>query len=381
MRILSIFTTFTNGGAEVLVANLSGAFAAAGHRSTVVALSAAASVGNDPATEAAMCERISAEGGEALELGDDARRRPVAGALALRRLVRRIQPDVIHAHTARALPLLWLARAPCPVVLTHHNSRLSFPPALFALFDRVADGYVAISHDCARLLRTRTRRPITRIVNAAGAGFLAPGPRDAIGDPITILAVGALSAQKNYSMLIEAANHLRHRCGARYRFRLQIAGDGALMPALRQHVAERRLGDVVELLGNRGDIAALMRGADIFVNSSHYEGMPIAMLEALQSALPVVATDVAGTRELILHRHNGLLARSDDDDALALALHELLTEPGIHRRFSAAALDTGRQYDLATCAGAHLRLYADLMQRRAYGPRATSAPRAALQKE
>ncbi|WNO54195.1 glycosyltransferase [Stakelama saccharophila] len=362
MRILSIFTSFTNGGAEILVSNLSGAFAQAGHRSTVAALSRAAAVGNDPATERAICERIAGEGGHPRILALRRRGNLPAGALAVRRLIAEERPDVIHAHTARALPMLWLAGARCPVVLTHHNSRLSFPPLLFRLFDRIVDRYVAISHDCERMFGGHANRPVTQIVNAAGAGFLATAGRTAPADPATILAVGALTEQKNYAMLIEAAAHLRHRCGARHRFHLRIAGDGALMASLRQRIAALQAGPFVELLGNRSDVADLMRGADIFVNSSHYEGMPIAMLEALQSALPVVATDVAGSRELITTGRNGLLARPDDPEALAVALFELLSQPDLYRRMSAAALDEGRRYDLGTCACAHLAMYRQLLR-------------------
>lgn len=375
MHILSIITSFTAGGAEVLVSNLSGAFVGAGHRSTVVALSSAAAIGNDADTEQAQRAKIAAEGGNARLLGISDRRNFVAGVRAMRRLLRAERPDVVHAHTARALPMLWLAGVRCPVVLTHHNSKLSFPPQMFALFDRIVGSYVAIGRDCARLLATHVRRPVVSIVNAAGAGFLATEGRKAVGRPATILAVGALTGQKNYPMLIDAAVRLRHRCGARQPFRLRIAGGGALMADLEARVAALNAGSYVELLGNRSDVAELMRDADLFVNASHYEGMPIAMLEALQSALPVVATDVAGTRELVANGHNGLLVRPGDAGALAAALGTLLSQPAIHARLSAAALETGRRYELGTCARAHLDLYGRL--RRGSAPGGSTARRAA----
>lgn len=74
MHILSIITSFTAGGAEVLVSNLSGAFVGAGHRSTVVALSSAAAIGNDADTEQAQRAKIAAEGGNARLLGISDRR-------------------------------------------------------------------------------------------------------------------------------------------------------------------------------------------------------------------------------------------------------------------------------------------------------------------
>lgn len=369
MRIVSIITSFTAGGAEMLVSNLSGAFVRTGHESVVVALSPAASIGNDPHMERTLVDKIAHEGGTATLLGIRDRRNLPAGIVAMRRLLRAHRPDVIHAHTARALPMLWLAGVRCPVVLTHHNSKLSFPSYAFALFDRIAGAYVAIGRDCADLLRAHVRRPIASIVNAVGAGFLAEAPRSGPASPATILAVGALTDQKNYPMLIDAAVRLRRRCGARQPFRLRIVGGGALMGELEHRIARHDAGDFIELLGSRSDVARLMGEADLFVNASHYEGMPIAMLEALQSALPVVATDVAGTRELIVHKGNGLLVRPHDPEALAAAMATLLSQPDAYRRMSAAALEKGRQYELGTCARAHLDLYGRLREGAVLGTR------------
>ena len=177
MRICSIITSFTSGGAEMLVCNLAEAFAQAGHQATILSLSDAGQVGNAPATEAAMRARLRDGGATALSLGLANRNNIVAGTLALRRALRAIRPDVIHAHTARALFPLALAMPGVPVVLTHHNSRLSFPPAAFHLFNQVVDGYVAISAECERMLQRHTRRPVRVIWNAANPRFQTSTPR------------------------------------------------------------------------------------------------------------------------------------------------------------------------------------------------------------
>ena len=109
MRICSIITSFTSGGAEMLVCNLAEAFAQAGHQAAILSLSDAGQVGNAPATEAAMRARLREGGATAFSLGLANRNNIVAGTLALRRALRAIRPDVIHAHTARALFPLALA--------------------------------------------------------------------------------------------------------------------------------------------------------------------------------------------------------------------------------------------------------------------------------
>src|SRR3546814_15610142 len=102
MRICSIITSFTSGGAEMLVCNLAEAFAQAGHQATVLSLSDAAQVGNAPDTEAAMMARVRADGATDLSLGLANRNNMPGGARALRRALRAIRPDVIQAHPARA---------------------------------------------------------------------------------------------------------------------------------------------------------------------------------------------------------------------------------------------------------------------------------------
>lgn len=311
MRICSIITSFTTGGAETLVCNMAGLFAAAGHQPAVAALCDAAELGNAPDTEARMMQDVEAEGGHALSLGLSRRRGLLAGARALRRVLQELRPDVVHAHTARAVLMLGLTGVRVPVVLTHHNSRLSFPPRLFGAFDRVVSAYVAISSECAEIARRHARRPIELIVNGASARFRAERPRAAPSRDAVIVAVGTVSEQKDYPTLIRAARPLEELLGQQDRTaRIRIVGGGALLPELQALVDAQEAGHLVELMGPRHDVPELLREADLFANSSIYEGMSVAMLEALSAALPVAATRVPGNVELVKHRVNGLLVPS-----------------------------------------------------------------------
>ncbi|EPR18909.1 glycosyl transferase [Sphingobium indicum IP26] len=361
MRICSIITSFTSGGAEMLVCNLAEAFAQAGHQATVLSLSDAAQVGNAPDTEAAMMARVRADGATALSLGLANRNNLPGGALALRRALRAIRPDVIHAHTARALFPLALAMPGVPVVLTHHNSRLSFPPSAFVLFDCIVDGYVAISDQCEAMLRDHARKPIRMILNAASARFQAGRPRDAAGRDPTILAVGTVSAQKDYPTLLRAARPLVEALAAQGRSaRIRIAGGGPEFGRLQVQAA----GEPVELLGACSGVDALMRQADLFVNCSLWEGFPIAMIEAAMSGLPIVATAVAGNREMVLPGVNGRLVPPSDPAALARAVVETLSDDSQYAALSRGALHAARRFSLESCAAAHLDLYRELTQSR-----------------
>src|SRR4029077_866876 len=103
---------------------------------------------------------------------------------------------------------------------------------------------------------------------------------------------------------------------------------------IRDLVAAEGLESHVQLLGVRTDVPDLLRSADLFVNSSHYEGMSVAMIEGLMAALPVVATDVPGNRELIRDGENGLLVPTSNPEALASGIAKVLLSSSLYERLS-----------------------------------------------
>ena len=126
----------------------------------------------------------------------------------------------------------------------------------------------------------------------------------------------------------------------------------------------------VQLLGVRTDVPDLLRSADLFVNSSHYEGMSVAMIEGLMAALPVVATDVPGNRELIRDGENGLLVPTANPDALASSMAKVLLSTSSYEQLSSGALISSKPYSIEECGRAHLQLYQEAL---ASGPRARQA--------
>lgn len=372
LKVWSILNSLTTGGAEMLVTNLHANFALQGATSTVVALCDASALGNSAETETRLAREIAARG-RFVSLGLDRRRRMLGGARALRRLLRRDRPDVIHAHTARALPMIALSGFRGPVLLTHHNSRLPFPPHMFRLFDRMVAHYVAISPETAEIYRRHARRPFTLIANAPAADFAVAAPRRATANPLRILSVGAISDQKNYPLLVETAYALRERLRQRPDCptpRFRIAGGGSDLAAMRALVRQRGLDDMVDFLGERDDVRALLADSDVFLNTSRYEGMSVAILEAFASALPVIATDVPGNRDLVEPFRNGLIA-PEKPQQIAAAILRVIDTPGLHERLSQGALATGRDYTIEAATARHIDLYAALLPQ----DRAGNAPK------
>jgi glycosyltransferase involved in cell wall biosynthesis len=99
----------------------------------------------------------------------------------------------------------------------------------------------------------------------------------------------------------------------------------------------------IRFLGYRGDVPALMRAADIFTLPSHREGMPRSVIEAMMSGLPVVGTNIRGTREEVIEGETGALVPVDDAPALAAAFGRLRRDPALRRSWG----DAGRARALA----------------------------------
>jgi glycosyltransferase involved in cell wall biosynthesis len=110
--------------------------------------------------------------------------------------------------------------------------------------------------------------------------------------------------------------------------------------------ARARLGPRLTLLGARGDVERVLRAADVFVLPSEFEGMPRTVAEAMMTGLPVVGTDIRGTREQVVEGETGLLVPPGDDGALAAALGRLVAERALRARMGAAGLARARaEYD------------------------------------
>ncbi|WP_162249640.1 glycosyltransferase family 4 protein [Altererythrobacter sp. Root672] len=341
----------------MLVSNLSAALAARGVTNRVIALCDAATLGNTIEMEAILAEQIRNGGSDFVSLRLSKKRGPLEGAAALRKLLASSVPDVIHCHTARAVAMVALSGFRGSVILTHHNTRLSFPGYLFRAFDLVVDRYVAISPELEAIYRSLTRRPITLIPNAAAREFDAGAPRTAAGKPCLILSVGTISDQKNYGLVLETAAAMRDSNPEFARPKFLIAGGGQGLDELRMRSQDMGLFEDVEFLGERSDVRHLMASADILLNTSTYEGLPIAIIEAMGMALPIVATDVAGNRDLVAEGENGLLAPLDDPAGLAAAIGRVIVDADLYRSLSQGAVKKSGQFSIDVSADRHLALY------------------------
>jgi glycosyltransferase involved in cell wall biosynthesis len=259
----------------------------------------------------------------------------LAGA---RRFVSGFRPDVLHSHCFHANILARLLRLSAPhlsVVSTIHNVYEGGWARMLAyrITDCLSRRTIAVSHAAAERFIELKAIPIAKcgvIANGIDPQEFAPNPdrrscmRVAMGIPnhpegsdFLWLAIGRVAPAKDYANLLHAFAQVRARRSAA---RLSIAGDSvaADLAALKSLASGLHVSDDVRWLGVRRDTPDLLDAADGFVLSSAWEGMPLAVAEAMAMEKPVVATDVGGVRELV--GDAGLIVPSRNPEALSRAM-------------------------------------------------------------
>lgn len=156
-----------------------------------------------------------------------------------------------------------------------------------------------------------------------------------------IVSVGRIVHQKGLDLAIHALSNLKH-----LDWDWHIAGDGPQMDYLKSLARELGIGNRIEFLGwqSHEQLIRVYTLANIFLFPSRHEGMPNAVLEAMASGLPVIASRIAGNEELVIDGETGHLFQSEDIDSLRDALHKLLTDAPLRKKMGAASRQRVEQH-------------------------------------
>jgi glycosyltransferase involved in cell wall biosynthesis len=246
------------------------------------------------------------------------------------------------------------------------------------LAGRLADVLLSQNHeDVGRALHHNIapRRRVRFVGNGVALErFAGQRPHMLPGRPVVLTCVARLEPVKNHAQLFAAADLLTQR-GAR--FELWLVGDGEDRARMERQVEALGLASRVRFLGYRDDIPKLLAHSDIGVLTSLKEGIPRAALEAMASGLPVVATRVTGTREVVRHGETGLLVEVGDARALADALGKLIEDSALRARLGSRGREVVRaEYDEADIVLRLERVYRECLERRGIGVPATLASEA-----
>ncbi len=300
--------------------------------------------------------------------------------LALRRLLRRTQPDLIHVHSPLVAAVTRLVTRTIPerppIVTTEHNSWPAygwFTRQANRLTFRLDNAHLAVSDGVLSSMPSRLREMTEVIVHGVELESIAAqrNERDKVRvelglhpDQIAICTVANLRWHKGYPHLLTAARTvLDQGCDVVF----LAVGQGPLESEIRARHLELGLGDRFRLLGYRPDAIRLLAGSDIFVLASLQEGYPVALMEALAIGLPVVATDAGGIPDAIRSGREGLLVPRADPSALAEALITLSRDAELRRSMAAAAEARGREFDIARAVRRTTEIYEALVATRS-GP-------------
>ena len=160
---------------------------------------------------------------------------------------------------------------------------------------------------------------------------------------IILMSVGELTKRKNHMVMIEALARLKE-----YDILYVICGDGPLKAQLRAKAEELGVRDRLKLLGFRKDIAELHKAADIFVFPSLQEGLPVALMEAMASGLPIVASKIRGNEDLISNNQGGYLVNPTDSEQVAKAIEKMIQNPEKREKMEERNLEIITKYGQET---------------------------------
>lgn len=271
----------------------------------------------------------------------------------------RFEPDVCHAFLPwaymLAMPGAAIGRVPARIA-----ARRSLSSALnlrrrdrFLQWLSVATAHAIVANsravelDCA-LTERGTRRKLRVIPNGLDLPtFVADVERT----PPEGIMVANLIGYKGHDDLIDAVGQMRNPP------KIRLVGDGPERARLESTVCERGLEGVIRFEGSVPDARTLFAEAQFSVLTSHQEGMPNAVLEAMAAGLPVVATSVGGIPELIADDVEGLIVPPHNPGALATAIHRIAADPDLRARLGSAARHRAANFTWPKCIAAHEDLY------------------------
>ncbi len=358
LNIGLLIPTLQSGGAERVCSLLASHWARSGHHVTLMTFC-------DPSSDAFVVSpfvnRVVLGGAEVTPGLWRAAAKNLARLRAVRSQIQRSELDVTLSFMSVSNTLLALAGRGLPTVCI--GAERTYPPAVplpkLAKWARwglygCLDAVVGLTEDSGRWLKQNTRaKSVAVIPNPVELPLPSSTPvldPRALRRPGThlLLAVGRLSAEKNYDHLIRAFVGVSKHLAPQNRWQLIVLGEGSERSALEALILQLNAHDRVLLPGRAGNAADWYRAADAFALTSAFEGYPNGLLEALAHGVACVACDcLTGPRELIHDGVNGLLVKPDSPADLEAALTRMMGDAALRKRLADQADITIRAHDIA----------------------------------
>jgi sugar transferase (PEP-CTERM/EpsH1 system associated) len=331
IRVVHLVTTLDIGGLEKVVLDLVRCRTRATLDAHVICLDATGVLERDVLDAGVSVETIGPHGSVPRRI------------LRLARRLKQLRPHVLHTHNPQAhIHGAWAARlANVPVVIHTRHGRGHPERRLTATLNRVASAwttrYVAVSEDAAWMARDVEHVPDGKLlvihngIDLERYSSAGTKPNRTGGRAVT---VGRLDPVKDQETMLRAVRLVVDQMPG---FQLNVVGDGPVRSNLETLRAALGLADHIHMHGYREQVGPYLAVADFFVLSSISEGVSIALLEAMASGLPAVATNVGGNREVIVPGETGYLVPAGSPEALAGAMLDVLAVPRTLERMGRAS--------------------------------------------
>jgi glycosyltransferase involved in cell wall biosynthesis len=267
----------------------------------------------------------------------------VTALMALQKILREFQPNLVSAHSSKAGILGRLASKlyGVPCIFTAHGWAFTegVPQPLRNIYRflektlaPLASQIICVSEhdrqlgvqagmDAQKLVTIRNGMPDIPISSRAQAGE---------GQPVRIATIARFDSQKDYATLLKACQPLTN-------VQLDLVGDGAQLAAMQDLAKNLGMSDRVNFLGFRSDVSSILAQAHIFTLISNWEGFPITTIEAMRAGLPVVVSDVGGAAEAVLEGQTGYGVARGDVSTLQQRLAALAADPSLRQSMGQAA--------------------------------------------
>lgn len=355
MKIIQVMPDFGLAGAETMVENLSCSLAAEGHDILVISFFD---------LHTAITERIENKG---IKIEYLCKKRGFDPSIVskMRKIVRAYQPDVIHTHRY-VLPYVFLASMELKVKRVHtvHNiaqkeqtkAGKNINKVLFRHFNVVP---VALSEEVQKTIQEVYGLPTTRIpivFNGIDLSRCTVKESYTKIETFTILHIGRFMDVKNHELLLRSFARFK---GRHSDARLQLLGDGELKENMMHLAVQLDIADAVEFAGLQSDVYPWLHNADVFILPSKFEGMPMTLIEAMGTGLPIIASDVGGIPDMLTNQKEGLLIASKEENILE-ALELIYSDEEKRKYLGRNALDKSAAFSAKTMAKKYADIYANM---------------------
>ncbi len=354
MKILQVIPYFCFGGAETMCENLTYALREQGHQLVVVSLY----------DERTPISRRMEEAGVAIRYLDKKLGLDLSMVPKLRKIMQEEKPDVVHTHLDTIKYAVAAARLSGIRNCVHTVHNVAEKEAEGRIQKLINGTYfrlgwsvpVALSPEVKTSIETFYGLPKEKVPMAYNGISLSRCRKKtdyALGETVKLLHIGRFNEQKNHALVLNVfAKLLKEdpRC------RLELLGDGELRQEMEDLAASLGISEKVTFHGAQSNVYPFLHDADLFLLPSKYEGMPMTIIEAMGTALPIVATRVGGVPDMLKNGEEGLLT-SCDEEAVLSACKKLLADEELRRKLGRNALQASERFSADCMAKTYREIY------------------------